>query len=96
MLPPEGSIYSAHYQDLYHDNRAREVGDIILIKIVEISSGAKEAHTKTNRDSKLTGGISALLGLENWFSSHNFCSFSNISIIFFEVYFLSEAMVSDK
>ena len=69
--PPEGSIYSEQYGGLYNDSRAREVGDIILVKIVETSSGAKKAETKLARDSKLTGGIAALLGFENWYSNRN-------------------------
>lgn len=60
----EGAIYSAKSKNLYQDNRARQVGDIVLVKIVETSSGKKTAETKTTRDSSLTGGISSLFGFE--------------------------------
>ncbi|MEW6426963.1 MAG: flagellar basal body L-ring protein FlgH [Thermodesulfobacteriota bacterium] len=67
----EGTIFQVDGADLYRDGRAREVGDIVLIKIVETSSGAKKATTKTARDSKLTGGVASLFGFENWAADHN-------------------------
>jgi flagellar L-ring protein precursor FlgH len=63
-LPNEGTIYSAKSKSLYQDNRARRIGDIVLVKIVETSSGKKSANTKTSRESSLTGGISSLFGFE--------------------------------
>lgn len=62
--PSEGSIYTAKSKSLYQDNRARQIGDIVLVKIVETSSGKKTANTKTTRDSSLTGGIASLFGFE--------------------------------
>jgi len=70
--PPEGSIYNVDTaQDLYGDRRARHIGDIVLVKIVETSSGTKKTQTKTERESTVTGGISGLFGLENWYSDKN-------------------------
>ena len=63
--PSEGSIFGRRYRNLYDDDRARHVGDIILVKIVENSSGKKSVNTKTSRDSSITGGISSLFGYEN-------------------------------
>lgn len=62
--PSEGAIYNAKSKNLYQDNRARQIGDLVLVKIVETSSGKKTAETKTSRDSSLTGGISSLFGFE--------------------------------
>jgi len=62
--PSEGSIFTAKSKNLYEDNRAHRIGDIVLVKIVETSSGKKTAETKTSRDSSLTGGISSLFGFE--------------------------------
>jgi len=62
--PSEGAIFTAKSKNLYQDNRARGIGDIVLVKIVETSSGKKTADTKTSRDSSLTGGISSLFGFE--------------------------------
>ncbi|MDD5758343.1 MAG: flagellar basal body L-ring protein FlgH [Desulfobulbaceae bacterium] len=62
--PSEGSIYSAKSKNIYQDNRARRIGDIVLVKIVETSNGKKSANTKTTRDSSFTGGIASLFGFE--------------------------------
>lgn len=58
-----GSLYSeanSHY--LFDDNRARKVGDIVLVKIVETSKAKHKADTKTERDSANTFGVSAAFG----------------------------------
>jgi len=61
----EGSIFGRRYRNLYADDRARDVGDIILVKIVENSNGKKSVNTKTSRDSSISAGISSLFGYEN-------------------------------
>lgn len=66
--PSEGAIYSEKTKNLYQDTRARNIGDIVLVKIVETSSGKKKAETTTSKDSKLTGGISSLFGYEKLFA----------------------------
>ncbi len=71
-VPRPGTIYAAgNAFDLYSDRRAHRVGDILLVSIVETSSGTKKASTKTKRDSSVTGGISALFGVEKWLSDNN-------------------------
>jgi len=68
----EGSIYAAgRGLDLYADSRARKVGDIVMVRIVETSRANKEANTKTERESTVTGGVSSLFGLETWLSDRN-------------------------
>jgi len=70
--PPEGTIYSsAPSLDLYKDSRARQVGDIVLVKIVETSSGKKDANTAVERKSKISGGIAGLFGFEKWLANKN-------------------------
>ena len=72
VRPPEGSIYNADDGlDLYQDKRARRVGDIVLVKIVETSSGAKKAETTTERQSTTSAGISSLFGFEQWYGDKN-------------------------
>ena len=72
VRPPEGSIFNADAgQDLYADKRARRVGDIVLVKIVETSSGAKKAETKTERDSSMNVGVTSLFGFEQWYGDKN-------------------------
>ena len=69
---PEGTIYAAGKSlDLYADSRAKRVGDIVLVRIVETSKGNKEANTKTERESTVTGGVSSLFGLETWLADKN-------------------------
>ncbi len=67
-LPAEGAIFSGQSKNIYSDARAKSIGDIVLVKIVETSSGKKTAETTTSRDSSLKGGISSLFGFESLFS----------------------------
>ena len=68
----EGTIYGSKTPlSLYSDSRARSVGDILLVKIVETSSGSKKAETTTERESTVTGGISSLFGVEKWVADRN-------------------------
>ncbi|MDA8163831.1 MAG: flagellar basal body L-ring protein FlgH [Desulfobacteraceae bacterium] len=72
VRPPEGSIFNADSgSDLYKDRRAAQVGDILLVKIVETSSGDKKAATTANRNSSVTGDVSGLLGFEKWLANKN-------------------------
>ncbi len=46
-----GSLYDpGSSEHLFSDNRARRVGDIVVINIVEVSSGEHTANTDTERD----------------------------------------------
>ena len=71
LTPPEGSLFTEQAMDLYKDNRACRVGDIVTVEIVEISTGSKTARTKTERESNVAGGISQFFGLEKWLSKKN-------------------------
>ena len=52
---------------MFNDLRARRVGDIVVIKIVEEHSGSKSANTKADRDSKYSNSIGgSLFGLNNF------------------------------
>ncbi|MEN8258382.1 MAG: flagellar basal body L-ring protein FlgH [Thermodesulfobacteriota bacterium] len=66
LMPEEGSIFSAHTMDLYRDQRAHKVGDIVTVTIVETSSSAHEATTETTRDSSVSGDISYLFRFAEW------------------------------
>lgn len=58
-----GSIFSeGDNLLLFDDHRARRVGDIVMVNVVESASAANGASTDTNRDSKSEYGISALFG----------------------------------
>ncbi|MFV1951192.1 MAG: flagellar basal body L-ring protein FlgH, partial [Nitrospinota bacterium] len=61
----EGSLWpGANSRNMLSaDNKARGVGDIVTIKIVESSTATKKATTKTGRKSDLSTSVSDLLGL---------------------------------
>ncbi len=60
----EGSLWSsAESNNLYSDIKARRVGDIVTINIVESSSASKNAETKTERGSGLKANWSGLFEL---------------------------------
>lgn len=75
MVPPQqytepeqvysnpGSLYSAaETPDLYADNRARRVGDIILVKVVESSKSKSKADTTADKESTSSIGVAAAFG----------------------------------
>ena len=64
--PPEGSLYNDRAVNLYQDNRAHQVGDILVVNIVETSSGKKTAKTKTERESTVSGDLTYLFRFANW------------------------------
>jgi len=60
-----GSLWRAQgYRSLFKDLRARQVGDLVTVNIVETSKGKKKAETKTSRASSIDAGISNTLGWE--------------------------------
>ena len=62
-----GSLWreQGDFNQLFILPKARKIGDIVTIKIVESSSAANKAGTDTERDSTLSAGIDTLFGLEN-------------------------------
>lgn len=71
-LPPvqpraAGSLWSPdRHIRLYDDLRARQVGDIVTVQIVENTSASKEANTSSDRESTIDTGISALFGVQSF------------------------------
>ena len=58
-----GSIFNdGDAQFLFDYHRAKRVGDIVMVNVVESASAANEATTDTNRDSNSEYGVSALFG----------------------------------
>jgi flagellar L-ring protein precursor FlgH len=70
----EGSLWQDDgvFSNLFDLPKARQVGDIVTIKVVESSKATNRANTLTERDSSLTARIDAFLGLEKKYldSSH--------------------------
>ncbi|UQZ88625.1 flagellar biosynthesis protein FlgH [Deltaproteobacteria bacterium Smac51] len=62
----EGSLFSEDARmDLFSDMKAKRVGDIITINIVETSKASKNATTSTGRSNSLTASTQALVGYED-------------------------------
>ena len=64
----ENSLYAAGsgMNGLFQDTKARRTGDIVTVKIEESSKASNSANTKTARDSSMSAGIEALMGIETW------------------------------
>lgn len=62
--PTAGSLFVSARSDMFTDLRARNVGDIIVVEIVENSKAYKKNDTKAERKSDYEMGISNLLGFE--------------------------------
>ncbi len=62
-----GSLFSQNEpQFLFEDNRARRIGDIVMVNIIENSTGKNKAKTKSNKTSTYDIGVS------NYFGNSNF------------------------
>jgi flagellar L-ring protein precursor FlgH len=64
----EGSLWKDNGPlcELFIDPKARRVGDIVTISVVETSTASNAADTNTSRNSSISAQISNLLGLENY------------------------------
>lgn len=72
-LASSGSLWkdSSASGYLFADPRARSVGDIVTVNIVERASASGNASTKTGKKSSLGADITSLLGLEKSVASRN-------------------------
>ena len=63
----EGSLWQDDglLNELFMDPKARRVGDIVTIRIVESSSASNDANTDTSKSSSLSMSLTKFLGLEN-------------------------------
>lgn len=64
IAPTNGAIYNvASARPLYEDRRARFVGDIITINIVENTAASKSSENKTSRSHTVDTSIPLMVGL---------------------------------
>ena len=77
--PAPGSLYRG--AEWFTDHRARQVGDVITVQIVESAEASSEASTETGRESSLKASLDKFLGLSKEYpSSHPFLNpFKGIS-----------------
>ena len=58
-----GSLFAASEQDtLFSDARARRVGDIVVVKLVENTKAQNKAETNANRDTDSNYDVSSMFG----------------------------------
>jgi len=68
ILPPQaaptaGAIYAAGPTlQLYSDRRARDVGDLLTITLLENTTATTSANTATNKESNLSIGTPSIFG----------------------------------
>jgi flagellar L-ring protein precursor FlgH len=83
QAPAEGSLWSdsGGLSQMFINAKARHVGDILTVNIVETSSASNKATTKTGRTSSLTGGLSHFFNMEQSYPSDRpfFNPFSSVS-----------------
>ncbi len=60
-----GSLWSedARMMDIYSDSKARRVGDIVIVQIVESASANKEAKSEADRTNKAQSGVTSFFGI---------------------------------
>ena len=73
----QGSLWEADgpFNQLFVDQKARQIGDIVTIRIVESSTASNKAETETERDSNLLGQITSFLGIERRWNDPSYPSF---------------------
>ncbi|WP_456433561.1 flagellar basal body L-ring protein FlgH [Thermosulfuriphilus sp.] len=70
--PPEGSIFAGGSSAfLFEDHKAKRVGDVVTVQIVESYRGTNDVSSKSQRKSSTSAGVSALLGFEKALESAN-------------------------
>jgi flagellar L-ring protein precursor FlgH len=67
----EGSLWQtgSSLNAMFIDTKARNVGDIVTVKIEESAQATNKANTETERTSQLEAGIEKLFGLEDWWTN---------------------------
>jgi len=63
-----GSLWQARssFNGLFIDTKARNIGDIVTVKIEESAQAMNRANTETERSSGVEAGIEKLFGIEDW------------------------------
>ncbi len=70
--PSEGSLWTdSGSAMLFVDMKAREVGDLVTVRISESPTGSLSAKTKTSRDSSIEAGIPNLLGVAGTYGANH-------------------------
>lgn len=83
FVPAQGSLWVAQggLSEMFINQKARRIGDIVTIKIVETASATNQASTNTDRKNDMSIGLSNFFGLENRYTptSSFFNPFSSLT-----------------
>jgi flagellar L-ring protein precursor FlgH len=83
FVPTEGSLWveQGGLSEMFINQKARRIGDIVTIKIVETASATNQASTATDRKNDMSIGLTSFFGLENKYTptSSFFNPFSSLS-----------------
>ncbi len=82
-IPTEGSLWDerSNMSEMFINSKARRIGDILTVKIIETSSAVNKASTETDRTSSLTAKIDNFFNYEERYPSTRpfFNPFSSVS-----------------
>lgn len=69
----EGSLWddSGQIGEMFMSSKARRIGDIVTIKIVESSSARNNAKTSADRKSDMSAGVNTLFGAEKRYAANH-------------------------
>lgn len=69
--PAQGSLWveQGGLGEMFINQKARRIGDIVTIKIVEAASATNQASTNTDRKNDMSIGLSNFFGLENRYTA---------------------------
>jgi flagellar L-ring protein precursor FlgH len=75
----DGSLWQVRssLNGMFIDTKARNVGDIVTVKIDESAEASNKANTATGRTSSLEAGIEKLFGIEDWWQNQILPKISN-------------------
>ena len=71
---PPGSLWNSaeRWGGLFHDDRARDINDLVTIRVVESARGSKSANTDTERSATEDRALNSFLGLPLNFNMTDF------------------------
>ena len=87
IMPPQaaptaGAIYAAGPTlQLYSDRRARDVGDLLTITLLENTTAQTSANTATNKESNLSLGTPSILGAPVTLGGKDIAEVHEISVV---------------
>lgn len=83
FVPSQGSLWveQGGLSEMFINQKARRIGDIVTIKIVETASATNQASTATDRKNDMSIGLTSLFGFENRYTptSSFFNPFSSLA-----------------